>query len=106
MSAVSVIFLGTSESDSSFNYDKDHQSDSVSVCVCPPLYLRCAKLDRAQRDGAGLIASHLNVGQRKVASEGKWIKVGSSPPPLFLVLSPSRARDFWQGHLSPPVGRG
>ncbi|KAI2649367.1 Zinc finger protein basonuclin-2 [Labeo rohita] len=32
------------------------------------------KLDRAQRDGAGLIASHLNVGQRKVASEGKWIK--------------------------------
>lgn len=58
-----------------------------SVCVCPPLYRQCAKLDRPQRDGAGLITrSHLNVGQQKVASEGKRIKVGFSPPPLFLFL--------------------
>lgn len=87
---------GTSESDLSFNYDRDHPSDlcgeflpppRVCVCVCPPLYRQCAKLDRPQRDGAGLITrSHLNVGQQKVASEGKRIKVGFSPPPLFLFL--------------------
>lgn len=82
----------------------------IIMRVFVPLYIAdvpswIAHKETAQVWSRARAPSRLNVGQQKVASEGKWIKVGSSPPPLSLVLSLVGAC-FWQGHLSPPVGRG